>query len=140
MVGIPRKVNDMNAQEIFDTVAKHLFTQGERSFHEGMCLYRGPHGTKCAVGVLMSDEVYDQKMDHHPDSGPTDVCSIVNNFALPDWFKENINLLISLQYAHDHVNNWQGTKDMRDKLREVAREANLDSSIVDTLKFDWATK
>jgi hypothetical protein len=47
-------------QEIFDKVTTHLLTQGKRSIDEKkhICLYRGPNGTKCAVGCLIKDEFY----------------------------------------------------------------------------------
>lgn len=51
----------MNIQEIFDTVSVHLLTQNEKSQESSFyssCLYRGPNGTKCAVGCLIKDEFY----------------------------------------------------------------------------------
>ena len=48
----------MNIQEIFDTVSVHLLTQNEKSQESDFyrsCLYRGPNGTKCAVGCLIKD-------------------------------------------------------------------------------------
>jgi len=52
----------MNRQEIFDTVAKHLLTQKVKS-KAAICLYRGPNGTKCAIGALIKDEFYDIEME-----------------------------------------------------------------------------
>lgn len=51
----------MTLQDLLNTVALHVHQQGCRSVSEsGECLYRGPGGTKCAVGVLIPDEDYDQ--------------------------------------------------------------------------------
>jgi hypothetical protein len=56
----------MTDQEIFDTVAKHLIAQGKQSLlpqvagdseYNG-CAYRGENGTKCAIGCLIPDELY----------------------------------------------------------------------------------
>jgi hypothetical protein len=53
---------DINRQKVFDTVVAHLLTQNEqcRSTLKGVntCAYRGKFGLKCAVGVLIPDEVY----------------------------------------------------------------------------------
>lgn len=59
------------AQQIFDTVSKHLLRQRERSMGmmewtnrpqalppDIICMYRGYDGKKCAVGALISDRVY----------------------------------------------------------------------------------
>lgn len=51
------------AQQLFDTAVGALLAQGVRSFDDGMCRYRGPDGTKCAVGHLIPDEVYDEAME-----------------------------------------------------------------------------
>lgn len=45
-------------QEIFDTVARHLLSQGKRSTEFGFCTYRSEDGLKCAVGCLIADEFY----------------------------------------------------------------------------------
>lgn len=54
----------MTPQEIFDKVATHLLTQRERAFGiDGECCYRGVGGTKCAIGALIPDELYDKKLE-----------------------------------------------------------------------------
>ena len=61
----------MNRQEIYNTVAKHLLTQGVASRIERgpgtipACMYRGPNGTKCAVGCLISDDEYKPELEYH---------------------------------------------------------------------------
>lgn len=51
--------NQAEAQEIFNKVATHLLTQGKRSVaSDGSCMYRGPEGTKCAIGCLIEDDEY----------------------------------------------------------------------------------
>lgn len=48
-------------QRAFDAMLAHLRQQGRRSLSTDgvMCAYRGHNGLKCAVGALMSDELYD---------------------------------------------------------------------------------
>lgn len=54
----------MTNQEIFDKVVTHLLTQNKRSTaFSGSCQYRGQNGAMCAVGCLITDEVYDSKFE-----------------------------------------------------------------------------
>lgn len=55
----------MTLQEVFDKVARHLLTQGQRSIlrETGRCAYRGDEGCMCAVGVLIADEHYHPKLE-----------------------------------------------------------------------------
>ncbi len=50
----------MDKQAVFNTVAKHLLTQGRQAMDSGgHCVYRGKDGLRCAIGALIPDEVYD---------------------------------------------------------------------------------
>lgn len=126
----------MEPQEIFDTVAKHLFAQGKRSIlNNGVsCAYRGADGLKCAVGALIADEEYTEEMDRN---GGMDVYSLVHKFGeyLPEWFIENSALLYNLQTAHDLRSNWGSTMAMRGALRLVAESRGLSPDIINTLSF-----
>lgn len=53
----------MNKHEIFNKVARHLIKQGGRAMENGVCRYRGPAGTKCAIGALIPDELYDPEIE-----------------------------------------------------------------------------
>jgi hypothetical protein len=139
----------MTPQEIFDTVARHLFTQGERagksvpvddpaSDGSGFaCQYRGPDGTKCAVGVLIPDAAYTPLMEGHSAVGLFDLgSSLVKTFDLPDWMRGNAVLLSRLQAVHDLVDNWSDDKRMRWELSLVATAFGLDDSILKGLSFN----
>ncbi len=56
----------MNSQEIFTKVKTHLLAQNEKSRAEYSthCMYRGTHGSKCAVGCLIPDELYDSDIEN----------------------------------------------------------------------------
>lgn len=55
---------------MFDKMLEHLRAQGCRSVDEfDSCLYRGPNGTKCAVGALIPDEKYSKDMEDISASG-----------------------------------------------------------------------
>lgn len=48
----------MTEQTAFNIVKNHLLTQMTKSIEGNQCLYRGPNGTKCAIGALITDEEY----------------------------------------------------------------------------------
>ena len=86
----------MSDQETFDTVVAHLRKQGRKSQEDRQCLYRGPDGTKCAVGCLIPDSEYSPKLEMH---------SIINlefSRRLPPSLEGlNLRLLRELQSVHD---------------------------------------
>ena len=58
----------MTRQETFDTVTAALIKQGEPSIGlnaagKYTCLYRGPHGRRCAVGHLLDDSIYQPNLE-----------------------------------------------------------------------------
>ncbi len=82
----------MKAQEAFDKVWDWFVNQKNgKSVRGGECKYRGCGGTKCALGVLLPDEVYSPMMESY---GPSTVAAYL------DW-QGNPNFLYSLRYAHD---------------------------------------
>lgn len=134
----------MNKQEIFDTVAKHLFSQGQRAMmnnNHGLdgeyCAYRGENGMKCAVGVLIPDDMYDPDMDKFGGDG-TSIDCILHKYPdkVPEWFHENSVFLESLQDIHDSASNWVCTEEMKHRLSELAEELNLNNSVLSNLSFN----
>ncbi|WP_454287229.1 hypothetical protein [Rhizobium arsenicireducens] len=75
---------------VFDTVTRHLLAQNAISHDpdQDLCMYRGPNGLKCAVGILISDK------DYHPEMEGKSVDQI-------GLFTENRELLNQLQAIHD---------------------------------------
>ena len=53
----------MTRQEIFDKVVAHFAVQREAAAEYGTCMYRTPDGRKCAIGALIPDEVYSQRLE-----------------------------------------------------------------------------
>jgi len=129
----------MTPQEIFDTVAKHLFAQGERAGRkpswpgaEFACRYRGPNGTRCAVGIFIPDDVFDQSMEG------TGIIGLLvgHGDKLPDWMRRNSELLERLQSAHDIEENWSSSARMRWEFSLAALTFELDDSILPGLSFN----
>lgn len=88
------QIETLTAQQVFDTAAIHLITQGVPSHEEGKrseCLYRGPNGTKCAVGAMITDEEYS------PDMEGTSVFGL----RLPNRLVPFKPILSDLQAIHD---------------------------------------
>jgi hypothetical protein len=138
----------MTPQEIFDTVAKHLFTQGKPAKQmmpdpdnvdgeDSQCRYRAADGTKCAVGVLLPDELYVESMEGQSLSGLIMNAGKQGQPELPSWMEENASLLMDLQSAHDSDFYWETTKKMRKRLADIAKDrgGDLDTNVLATLSF-----
>ena len=59
------------AQKAYETIRAHLIEQGKPAMDPmtGSCFYRAEGGLKCAVGCLISDEAYHEKLE---DNTPSD--------------------------------------------------------------------
>lgn len=137
----------MTGQEIFDTVARHLFKQGHQAIgDDGMCAYRGIGGDKCAVGCLIPDEFYDPFIEgasaallfsplepFNPMSAKTRELVKTNQFD--SGLFENWSLLDELQNVHDQVENWDTTESMKRALELSAGMYRLSPSVLETLSF-----
>lgn len=90
-------LKEMSAQEVFNTVAKHLLTQNKKSENPligSLCLYKY-NNLKCAAGIFIPDDKYVSKMEG------LNWAEIVN---LYDFLKsDHDELIISLQRIHDFI-------------------------------------
>jgi hypothetical protein len=122
-------------QEIFDTVATHLFTQGHRAYDNNLeqCAYKTPDGSMCAVGCLIQD-YYKPEMDSN--AYGSDIQTVYGVFKndLPNWVKDSLGLLTSLQDVHDADCSWNSVDTLKAALKEVALKCNLDYSVLN--KFE----
>lgn len=132
----------MNPQDVFDTVARHLFTQGTRAgcevrneygeVHDFECLYRAPDGRSCAVGCLIPDAAYRPSMEG------SSACTLTVMFSdvLPPWMAASSELLLDLQALHDAEVNWRDDTAMKFALGLLADRFALDKSVLDSLSFN----
>lgn len=145
----------MNAQQIYDTVVRHLAKQGRRSMYMiqnafngktvPACAYRGAGGMSCAVGCLIPDSEYskvfenisvDQMKRYLTREEPeTDVHRARGVLAhlrscptLCALLREHFLLLSALQRAHDMNPTASGHLTIR--LRSIAREFELSDKVV----------
>lgn len=90
-------------QQTFDTVVSHLRKQKARSSTDVGCAYRGAGGMKCAVGVLIPDNLYHPEMEQR-------LC--VQDQVRPtlEHLEHDILLCRDLQQAHDcyQPSEWEG--------------------------------
>lgn len=129
----------MEPQEVFNTVSRHLFKQGHRagvyldapSSPEFECRYHAPNGEACAVGCLMTDDVYDPEMEG------SDVLGVVENFSVPEWMRQHtvLRLLRRLQLVHDDQSSWRNEIEMKGRLDEVAKQFGLSRDVLADLHF-----
>jgi hypothetical protein len=109
----------MTKQETFDTVVRHLLTQAKQSRDEDACLYRGPDGTKCAAGCLISDADYSPSMEW--------LYATSIRYALVG---HDMEIVMDLQLVHDErdVGLWP------DELSRVALKHGLSHSIIEEME------
>ncbi len=125
----------MKDQQIFDTVATHLFIQGRRSVSGSSCRYWGEDGTKCAAGALITKDFYfpelemsNRTISHHVKDNPD---------KFPAWFLTNLGLIQELQTVHDRTYNWEHPNNLHNSLVEVALKYNLSPDILENMSYSW---
>ena len=109
----------MTKQEVFDKVVAHLLSMKERSVSGllDICAYRGDNGNKCAVGCLISDEIY---------SGDLEGKSVEHELVraalvLSGVGEDSFFLLERLQSIHDESSYWgKSGFGNREGLRHIA--------------------
>lgn len=125
----------MNAQEIFDKVATHLFTQGRRATDADgeRCMYRAPNGDSCAAGCLIPDEMYNSGME-----GAT-IDIVTEEFRLPEYFYDygSMSLIREFQKIHDDYDQtfWKSAESMKRRLLFTSETHGLSSNVLETLEL-----
>lgn len=134
----------MNMQEAFDKIATHLATQGKRSVKRKkfedeveLCLYRSPDGLSCAVGCLIPDELYKEKLEG---SRAWTIFDMPEFEKLGDYLMEGIETGYEMDRFVGFMGAMQGvhdseTFDIKTELLDVAIQYRLDPAILNTLKF-----
>lgn len=118
----------MTKQEIFNTVYNGLHAQNFDKSHDDeliVCRYRDDNGRKCAVGVLIPDELYNSEMETWGIG--TLISRGIVDIGLPidaddSLFADYRHFLSNLQSAHDGS---CGGQDMQNLLRVVAHQHEL---------------
>lgn len=110
----------MDAQQILDTVAAHLRAQKACATNGDKCAYRAPDGRKCALGVLIPDELYESRFE---DMSASWVLSASD--GLQAMFPEQVRQLLGeLQQVHDREQGYP-EPDFEPGLALVAKKFGL---------------
>ena len=101
----------MSVREIFYKVEKHLLKQNKKSVDFGSgCMYRSNGGLSCAVGCLMTDDIYDSSFEGNNlrDSKVLEALTPVVG-SNKDKRNRKLYLLRELQRVHDDspVEDWE---------------------------------
>lgn len=115
----------MSLQAIFDKTVNHLRKQNEKAAGHGhACQYRlvvDGRTLKCAVGIHIPDEEYNDTMEGHPVFDPASGGLMVEYLEERGFSRDAILLLNNLQRVHDayRVEYWE------DELKKVATDFKL---------------
>lgn len=132
---ILKGVPAMNNQDAFDTTLTNLMNQGICSmtpYH--CCRYRGPNGTKCAVGHLIPDDLYSKDIEG---MGAISLCGrpLYKSF----FNGVNTNLLRAMQIAHDTLaisggapTQWRNS--FWSSMKDVAKKWSLNQTVLNQMK------
>lgn len=134
-------VSDYSPQAVYDATVRHLASMAGPAVRQSTpghysCRYRGPGGSRCAVGFWIPDLKYSPKMEKKAIIDT--MGSEIVRAALPEPLQtpRMIRLLGDLQEAHDYEMNWNlddrtWRKDrLADALRQIARKRKLRTAVV----------
>jgi hypothetical protein len=90
--------HDGTPQGIFNAAYIGVMMQGKQSKNAaGNCKYLSEDGHRCAVGFLVEEDVA-RAWDGE---GGNSITSVSKLHGVPEWVKDNLDLLAALQEAHD---------------------------------------
>lgn len=120
----------LTAQDIFDVVAWNMLRQRVKGLGaSGGCAYRGLHGTRCALGWVLPDDLYEPSMEGRGISELA--CDLLHEGGDATRFARfalrHLTLLRELQFLHDtqRPDTWP------DRLLFIGRRHGLNPSVVD---------
>jgi hypothetical protein len=116
-------------QMAFDTAARHLLTQNEKSMtpeSAHLCAYRGVNGRKCAIGALIPDNLYHAGLEGRSVVRNASGLQALNPMLGRPTDDEDKAFLIYLQKVHDV---WTPPMWPR-KLRDLAAQFKLHTEVL----------
>lgn len=122
-------MSEINFQQTFDTIARHLLTQNKMSNAEGACAYRGKGGLQCAIGCLIKDEFYEASMESRSVYALRVTMALYKSLDIVDPGTQRddfLSMLASLQGVHDTtpVSHWPL------RLERVAKHNGLNPGVI----------
>ena len=117
----------VEAQEVFDFAVGKVIEQGGPAIGKDGCVYRDHIGQKCAFGHLIPDSLYKHSFENVTSNGI--INSTVKNPqyspALAASLECHVDLIYSLQQAHDNVHADDFVPNFRRRAEAVAQEHGL---------------
>lgn len=124
----------MDKQKVFDKVVNHLLTQNKRSIEysadETSCAYRGVDGLMCAVGCLIADSAYNERLEG-ASSDTFSVHKALTASGIDVADRDDELLLLNLQLMHDGFSvdgshKKYEVKEWPEGLKYIAKKFNLE--------------
>jgi hypothetical protein len=93
----------MDNQTIFNKAVVFLLGQGRKSIEREQCLYRGPEGTACGVGLFIKDEFYSPKLEGYGMGSESVTAALLQSIGEFDG-----GFMLEIQTVHDEysVEEW----------------------------------
>jgi len=124
---------DVTHQGMFDTVALGLLVQGAKSLacpdRPETCAYRGKHGFKCGIGMLIDDEHYTPLLENQTTSSPDVIDALKRSGYI--YAQDEVGFLRRLQAIHDS----KSPEEWKNSLYFLGKEFGLDTSKIEA--FDY---
>lgn len=128
-----------NKQEIFETMVKNLMKQGRKSVvgsidsGDETCLYRGPNGSKCAIGFLIDDLEYNESFENEtpnetfytPDNIFYNSLNNITNFLITKYKIDNNKDIKFFKDAQSYLHDDLDGERFKDRLVSSARNFAL---------------
>lgn len=121
-----KPANEMTKQEMFDAVWDHFVVKGSpKSMQEYSCRYRGPGGSCCAVGVLMTDEQYSPGLEDRTADDDKVMSALGFDPADEEKWCGMQEFLLAMQSAHDQSRKDNFRSEFKAAMRRVAESHGL---------------
>lgn len=126
------ETKELSAQDVFNLCWHNIIQQGKPSYDpkRNLCLYRGPNGTKCAIGFFLTDKEAIQ-LDSASFGNSAGTTRVQNILAQKGWQFDALKIAAVLQAAHDVAARDCDDADssfvryFQENMRELASEHNL---------------
>lgn len=125
----------MTDKELVEFIYDKLMIQGRQSVNKftRTCMYRGPEGTKCAVGWIIPDDRYNTLFEGKTlFKGAAGMSSItvVGEFLLTLGYTEKqLILLERIQRKHDTASGLPFRKHIHEQFTRICREFKIDAKL-----------
>lgn len=111
-----------------------LLKQGKKSEDEdGLCVYRAPDGSKCAVGMLIKDEYYRGTMEGETPHDPC-VHEALTSSLGHDLTRLDVEYLNVLQRAHDRSDSSNFIVSFKNTIETLVANGELPQVTLEYLK------